>query len=252
MADPTALYVLPAFGVVMAGDHDSRRATYGDASWRATARAELDSGRYVDVRWHHFVVAESNQAQLVGRSVAELAAERGVHPLDVVLDVALAEGLEPRFTAAFANDDPSAVGALITEPGCVLGLSDAGAHVSQICDAFMPVDYLARWVRDRSLATVQAGVRRLTGELSDLIGLSTRGYLRPGYAADVVVLEWDDLDPGPVRRVRDLPAGGDRLVADAPKGIRHVLVNGNPIRTDHRPVSGAPLAGHLLDNRPAT
>jgi N-acyl-D-amino-acid deacylase len=167
-----------------------------------------------------------------------------------MLDLAIADRLDTRFTVVFANDDPAAIAALLAEPGCVLGLSDAGAHVSQICDAFMPLDFLAHWVRDRELATVQHGVRRVTGELADMIGLRTRDYVRSGYAADLVVLDWDDLSPGPVRRVRDLPAGGDRLVADAPQGLRHVLVNGNPIRTGHEPVEGAPLAGHLLDNRP--
>jgi N-acyl-D-aspartate/D-glutamate deacylase len=151
----------------------------------------------------------------------------------------------------FANDDPAAITALLAEPACVLGLSDAGAHVSQICDAFMPLDFLANWVRARSLATVQAGVRRLTGELADLIGLRDRGYVRPGHAADLLVLNWEDLDPGPLRRVHDLPAGGDRLVADQPAGVRHIFVNGTPIRLDHTPASGAPRAGQLLDNRPA-
>lgn len=250
MADPTSLYALPSFAsVTAAGDHATRRSVYRDEAWRARARAELDSGRFIDVRWDRFTVAETHQCGRAGRTVAELAAG-DTHPFDVMLDLALADGLDTRFTVVFANDDPTAVAALLTEPGCVLGLSDAGAHVSQICDAFMPLDFLAHWVRERELATVQAGVRRLTGELADLIGLRRRGYLRPGYAADLVVLDWHDLDPGPLRRVRDLPACGDRLVADAPRGLRHILVNGNPIRADHAPVDDAPLAGQLLDNRP--
>jgi N-acyl-D-aspartate/D-glutamate deacylase len=169
-----------------------------------------------------------------------------------VLDLALSEGLTTRFTVSFANDDPDAVRSLLAEPGCVLGLSDAGAHVSQLCDAGMPIDYLAHWVRDREITTVQNGIRRLSGELADMLGLRGRGYLRPGSAADVVVLDWEDLAPGPVRRVHDLPAGGDRLVADDPGGLRHILVNGRAIRLDHAPVADAPLAGQLLDNRPST
>jgi N-acyl-D-amino-acid deacylase len=251
MADPTTLYVLPSFAAVMAADRTGRLALYGDVGWRAGARAEIDAGRHVDVRWDRFTVAETRRPALAGRTIAEIAAETRAHPFDAMLDLAVADDLDTRFSVVFANDDPAAIGALLAEPGCVLGLSDAGAHVSQICDAFMPLDYLAKWVRDRGLTSVQAGVRRLTGELADLIGLRTRGYVRPGYAADLVVLDWDDLDPGPLRRVHDLPAGGDRLVADRPAGVRHILVNGNPIRADHRPVAGAPLAGQLLDNRPA-
>jgi N-acyl-D-aspartate/D-glutamate deacylase len=250
MADPTSLYMLPSFAAVMAGDHAARRAIYEDAAWRATARTELDAGRYVDVRWDRFVVAETNRTELVGMTAAQLAARDGVHALDAVLDLALSDALTTRFTVSFANDDPAAVQALLQEPGCVLGLSDAGAHVSQLCDASMPLDYLAHWVRDRGVTSVEAGIRRLTGELADLLGLRGRGYVRPGYAADLVVLEWDELSPGPVRRVHDLPAGGDRLVADDPRGLRHILVNGRAIRRDHAPVADTPRPGQILDNRP--
>jgi N-acyl-D-amino-acid deacylase len=166
-----------------------------------------------------------------------------------MLDIALADELSSRFTINFANDDPDAVAALLQEPGCVLGLSDAGAHIGQICDAVMPLDFLAHWVRDRELMTAEAGIRRLTGELADLTGLHGRGYLAEGAAADVVVLDWKALDPGPTRRIVDFPAGGDRLVADAPRGLRHVLVNGTPIRRDDEPVSPAPRPGQLLSNR---
>jgi N-acyl-D-aspartate/D-glutamate deacylase len=250
MADPTTFYMVPAFAAVVAADRDGRQALYRDGAWRAAARAEIDSGRHVDVRWDRFTVSESRQQAMLGLAITDIAAATRAHPFDAALDCALADELETRFTVVFANDDPAAIGALLTEPGCVLGLSDAGAHVSQVCDASMPLDFLANWVRDRGLATVQAGVRRLTGELADLIGLRTRGYVRPGHAADLLVLDWDDLDPGPVRRVHDLPAGADRLVADQPAGVRHILVNGTPIRLDHTPVAGAPLAGQLLDNRP--
>jgi N-acyl-D-amino-acid deacylase len=142
---------------------------------------------------------------------------------------------------------------LLRTEGCVLGLSDAGAHVGQICDAVLPTDFLAGWVRDRQVMTVEAGVRKLTGELADLLELRDRGRLVPGAWADVVVLDWDELDPGPLRRVVDFPAGGDRLTADAPRGYRHVLVNGRPIRRDGAPLELAPheRPGRLLDNRPA-
>jgi N-acyl-D-aspartate/D-glutamate deacylase len=130
----------------------------------------------------------------------------------------------------------------------VLGLSDAGAHVGQMCEALMPMDFLASWVRDRSLTTPEAGIRRLTGELADLLRLNGRGYLRPGYAADIVVLDWGALDPGPIRRVWDLPANGNRLIADEPRGLRHVLVNGEAIRLEGKLQESRCLPGQLLDN----
>jgi N-acyl-D-aspartate/D-glutamate deacylase len=246
MADPTTFYMVPAFAQVAAASPEERPAIYRDPEWRRQACAELDSGAYVDIRWPTFVVSETTDDTVLGSSLAALAEKENRHPLEIALDIALRDHLTTRFTINFANNDPAAVTALLREPGLVLGLSDAGAHVSQICDAPMPLDYLSNWVRDRKLCSPEAGIHRLTGELAAVIGLDRRGLLAEGYAADVAVLEWDNLDPGEVRRVHDFPAGGDRLVADAPRGLRHVLVNGVPIRRDHAPSWPATLPGQIL------
>jgi N-acyl-D-aspartate/D-glutamate deacylase len=206
----------------------------------------MSSGAHVDVRFDTMVVAETRDAALAGRGVTDLASERGVDPFDVMCDVALADDLTTRFVVTFANDDPDAVRALLVEEGCVLGLSDAGAHAGQMCDAAMPTEFLSAWVRDREIMPLEAGIRRLTGDLADLIGLPGRGYLAPGFFGDLVVLDWDRLDPGPVRRVQDLPGNGDRLITDRPEGVVHVVVNGEPIRRDERQLPLDRLPGGLL------
>jgi N-acyl-D-amino-acid deacylase len=247
MAEPTVFAMVPAFGEVLAGDKAQRMRLYGDPEWRDRARHEIHHGRHVDARFETFTIGETPRRELEGRSVVELARERGCDPFDVVCDVALADDLGTRFSVTFANDDVDAVRALLAAEGCVLGLSDAGAHTGQICDAAMPTDFLANWVRDRALMSPEAGIRRLTGELADLLDLPARGYVAPGYWADLVVLDWDQLAPGPTRRVRDLPGGGDRLVTDQPSGVVHVVVNGVPIRADERPLVELPtLPGRLL------
>ena len=114
----------------------------------------------------------------------------------------------------------------MTQPGAVFGQSDAGAHVAQLCDANMPTELLAHWVRDRNAMTLEHAVHKLTAEPADLFGQPDRGRLAPGAAADLVVLDLAQLDPGPLRRVRDLPGDEERLVADDPRGVEHVLVNG--------------------------
>jgi N-acyl-D-aspartate/D-glutamate deacylase len=148
-----------------------------------------------------------------------------------MFDLALEEDLATRFSVTFANDDETAVRDLLLGEGCIIGLSDAGAHAAQICDAVLPTDFLSRWVRDRALMPLEAGVHKLTGELADLLQIE-RGYLREGLPADVVVFDYGMLSTGPIRRVHDLPGGGDRLIADAPTGIEHILVNGVAIRRD--------------------
>jgi len=85
--------------------------------------------------------------------------------------------------------------------------------------------------------TVEDAVHRLTKSQADLFGLVDRGELRPGAFADVVVFDPATVAPGPVRRIADFPAGSERLTADAPSGVRHVLVNGVPIRIDEQQVA---------------
>ena len=166
----------------------------------------------------------------------------------MVCDLALDDDLRTRFNVTFANDEEDGVTRLLTSEGCVLGLSDAGAHVGQICDAVMPTDFLSAWVRDRELMPVERGIRKLTGELGDLLGIG-RGYLREGAPADVVVIDWEHLGPGPIRRVHDMPANGERLIADAPTGIDAIVVNGVPIAEAGKAIPGV-LPGTTL--RPVT
>jgi N-acyl-D-aspartate/D-glutamate deacylase len=87
-------------------------------------------------------------------------------------------------------------------------------------------------VRERQIMPLERAVRKLTGEAADMFGLDHRGYLREDYWADVTVFDPATVDTGPQRRLRDLPADGQRLTAEEPVGMRHVLVNGMPIRRD--------------------
>ena len=125
----------------------------------------------------------------------------------------------------------------------MLGLSDAGAHVAQLCDAPLPTDLLGTWVRDRQVMPLERAVRKLTGEPADMFGLVRRGYLGAGDRADVCVFDPASVGTGPLRRVHDFPAGGERLTAEEPSGVRHVLVNGTPIRRDEAQVSLEQLPG---------
>ena len=89
---------------------------------------------------------------------------------------------------------------------------------------------------------LERAVHKLTGEPASVFGLDDRGVLEVGRAADVVVFDPDTVAPGPLRRVVDFPADGERLTADAPVGVRHVLVNGVAIRVDGAMVPEAQAA----------
>jgi N-acyl-D-amino-acid deacylase len=230
LIEPTSFYQMAAFAEIAHLPHEQRHTLYRDASWRARASAGLSATGLLETRWDTLRIVEApTHPELIGSAVGKIAADRGAAPFDVMCDISLDDGLLTRFSITFANDDEDGIRRLVQTDGCIMGLSDAGAHVGQICDAVMPTDFLSSWVRDREVLSVEAGIRKLSGEIADVVGID-RGYLRVGAPADVVVLDYDRLDPGPLRRVHDMPAGGDRITADAPVGIDHILVNGVPTR----------------------
>jgi len=245
MREPTSFYQMPAFAELVAIPENERERLFADPKWRARVTEQFDSGQWINPGWATFTVAESKRhTDLIGRSVLSISQERGGTPWDIVCDLALEENLETRFEIVFANDDLEGVSELLKGEGCILGLSDAGAHVGQICDAVMPTDFLSNWVRDRGLMSIEEGVHKVSGEIARVAGLRDRGELREGCHADVVVLDWEALSSGPERRVHDFPAAGERLTADEPCGLDHVLVAGIPTRSEGKSVL------HRLDRLP--
>ena len=244
LEEPFTLNTRASFRALMDRPREQRIAAYRDPAWRAKAAEELATG-YV-FRWHKLSVAESpSRPELANRPVLALADELGVSPLDAVLDLSLADDLKTRFWSVAANDDPEVVAWLIPRDNVLIGLADSGAHVSQLCDACFATDLLGNWVRERGVMPLERAVHKLTGEPAGVYGLHDRGTVEVGRAADLVVFDPDTVAPGPLRRVRDFPADGERLTADAPVGVTHVLVNGVPIR-EHGVPHVDPRPGRVL------
>lgn len=244
LEEPFTLNMRPSFAALMDLDRDGRVAAYRDPQWREQAWEDVSGrGGLLPFNWPALSVAESEtRPDLVGRSVVELAEEQGVTPLDAMLDLSLADDLRTRFNSTLANDDTDAIAWLLPRDGMLIGLADSGAHVSQLCDACFATDLLGNWVRDRAVMPLERAVHKLTAEPAALYGLSDRGVVAPGMAADLVVFDPDTVAPGPLRRVVDFPADGERLTADRPEGVRHVLVNGVAIRVDGQMVAEAQAA----------
>jgi N-acyl-D-amino-acid deacylase len=240
MTEPFSFNRAASFKALVGKSNEERVAAYSDPSWRAKAREELAAARMLQETWEAVTVAESrDHPELEDRSIASLAAERGVEPLDVVLDLAIEEDLTTRYRTVIANDNVELVTQVLHEDQVLLGLSDAGAHVGQLCDACLPTDLLGNWVRDRETYSMEEAIRKLTSEPAEVFGFQDRGVLEAGKAADVVVFDPATVGPGKLHRVQDFPANGERLVADNPSGMMHVLVNGTPIRVDGEPDAAA-------------
>jgi N-acyl-D-aspartate/D-glutamate deacylase len=237
----------PELRPVSAADFAGRKRIYADPAFRDALKARVDRGA-LRPRFYGMVLSEhAPDPSLCERTVEDLAAERNVHPVDLALDLALDAELESRFRFEAANTDDEDVAELLVHPASMLGLSDAGAHASQLCDAGAPTTLLGKWVREKGTLTLEEGVRRLTSEPAEIFGVKGRGRLEVGLAADVAVFDPARVGCQPVRRVHDFPAGADRLVADA-TGIRFVIVNGTVIREDGRDALGAgdALPGRVL------
>jgi N-acyl-D-amino-acid deacylase len=235
MVEPFTLNTSPIIAELVPKSLDERRSAYADPAWRNRVREGWASGSGLLPRWDTYEIMESAaHPGLVGRRLLEVAAEQSKEPFDALLDLTVAEPDMRliRVKAVLANDDPDGVAMLLNEPGCTLGLSDAGAHVGQLCDAPLPTDLLGTWVRERRVLSLEDAIHKLTKVQADLFGFDDRGEIAIGKAADIVVFDPATVAPGPVHRVRDFPANAERLTADAPVGMDRLYVNGTPVIVD--------------------
>ncbi len=212
-----------------------RKVTLGNPAVRTalaedfrTVRTRVFSGDWADI-----VVTNTRpeHRSAVGRSIADVARAAGRDPIDAFLDLALAEDLKTGFKILdFANRDQDALATMLRHPHAVIGLSDGGAHTKLFSLGKYPVEFLAHWVRDRELMSLEEAHWRLSFVPSWLIGLHDRGVLREGMAADVIVYDLEGLSiaPSEPEMRYDLPGGEGRLIQRA-SGIDYTIVNGQVV-----------------------
>jgi N-acyl-D-aspartate/D-glutamate deacylase len=240
------------FRPVSAADHDGKKQLYADPGFRAEVWAKLD-GRVPETFKNGFrrtVISEvKGQPELNERALFDVAAERGLTPVELMFDLGLATDLQARFRMPVANHEEDEVLELLQSKDTVLGLSDAGAHASQLCDACLTTYLFRRWVREKQAITLAEAVRMVTSRPAEVFGIHDRGRLAVGLAADVVIFDPETIGDEPLERVWDFPGGADRLVSGA-TGIDAVIVNGTILRRHNEDCLAAdgPLPGRLLRN----
>ncbi|HWP67050.1 MAG TPA: amidohydrolase family protein [Candidatus Limnocylindria bacterium] len=183
------------------------------------------------------------------RSVARLAAARGVHPGRLLLDTYVESDLRCLFLVAIYNWDLDAALAMLQHPAALPSLGDSGAHTSQTCDMGVPTFVLAYWVRERRALPLEAAVRALSAVPAAHWGIPDRGRLAPGCFADINILDLDRLDLCLPEVRHDLPGGATNLAQRA-VGYRATIVNGQVALRDGQPTGRA--AGRVLRNALAT
>ena len=140
-----------------------------------------------------------------------------------------------------------AIAEMLVDDTIIMGLADAGAHVGQILDASQPTWFLTHWARDRGLVTIERAVQRLSSDTADFVGLSNRGRLVRGAAADINVIDWDGLSLPVPEFSHDLPKGAGRWIQRA-DGYVATVVNGT-VALEHGEHTGE-LPGTVLRSGP--
>lgn len=250
MHEPYVFEGLTSWQPAMALHGEQAAALYRDPAFRDSVKRELAhrARRMFNGEWDKIFVrqaAHPENAQYEGQPLSQLAAERGVHPMDFLLDLSLAEKLDTVFTATLLNSDEEAVGRMLCDEHGMLSLSDAGAHLTFLCDAGFGLHFLGHWVRDKGLMPFEQAVRRLTSHPADAFGIRDRGRIVEGAHADLLLIDPVNVGRGTARRIYDLPAGASRLHTPA-RGVHGVWVNGVQVADDEGILPEAPNAGQVL------
>jgi N-acyl-D-aspartate/D-glutamate deacylase len=212
--EPYPFMALSAFDRVKAAKSAELPAIYADPGFRAQFREDLR-----DPKPGILFSGDWTKVELDGVPLPQLA--QGRDPLDWFCE----RPLETQMIAKLFQNDDAGVAPLLKHEAGVLALSDAGAHLIYFCDAGFGLHFLAHWVRETRTFTMAEGVRRLTADPAKKYRIPERGEIRPGACADLLLFDPKSVGLSNLRRVRDLPGGGARMIRE-PAGVHGVWVNG--------------------------
>ncbi len=251
LASPYPVEGLASWRPALGLQGEALKSVLRNPDFRDAVRGELAAPavfRLFNGEWDALQVTEAASdagRALEHRPLGQMARERGLDPLDLMLDTALEEDLQTVFTAMLLNSDEDAVAQLLTHPHSIVSLSDAGAHLTFFNDAGFGLHLMGHWARDRGAMSLAEAVRRLTSAPAAVFGFKDRGQLREGLAADLLLFDPKTIARGPKQRVFDLPGGAPRLHTDA-VGVHGVWVNGQQVADAQGLRSDTPRAGRLL------
>ncbi len=204
--------------------------------------------RISNENWDYLTVMEVKKPalrHLEGKIIGQLAREQMREPWDVFLDLGLADDLDTMFDCRLFNTDEKKVSELLRHPCAAVALSDAGAHLSFLCDAGFGLHLFGHWARERGDMTLEQAVRAVTSTVADAYRIPHRGRIAAGAWADLMLFDPATVGRGEKRRVNDLPTGASRL--DTPAvGLHGVWVNGVRTVDAKGVIAGCGRPGRLL------
>lgn len=249
LKEPFLLDMNPVFNKLSGADPASRMQAYASEDFRSEFHRMIEGGALTDAFAKAVVSYSRLHPEYQERLLPQLAAEKGKRIADFMLDLVIEEELDTRIRMPVANADESEVATMLGNDHVVLGLSDAGAHASQLCDACYSTHLLGHWVRETGVLSLERAVQMLTSLPATVFGIADRGLLAVDRPADIVIFDPDTVGASPLQRVTDQPAGAERLISRA-RGIEAVIVNGTLLRqADEDQIAGnGALPGRLLRN----
>jgi N-acyl-D-aspartate/D-glutamate deacylase len=235
----------PTWKAAMFSPVPARKQMFADAELRKKLRAEAIGDQSPSVfpkRWDVIMVdhvkLEKNRS-LEGKSVQDIAEAQKKDGLDCFLDLSLEEDLETRFVHINTQGDPKAVCEILKHPAVMIGQSDAGAHMGYDARFGYCTAFLGRWVRGYGIMNLEEAVAKLTFRVASVFGLSDRGLLRPGLAADIAVFDPATINTLEPEYVRDLPGNETRMIQRA-TGVPFTVVNGEVVIENGAPTGALP------------
>jgi len=253
LTDPYMMLSHSAFDVVKSSTPDALPGIYRSAEFREAFRHNLKQpkeGILFLGNWRHIEVGQTVRPEnqtLEGLSIQALADQQGLDPVDVFLDLALSEDLGTHFVGKFFNNNDEGVAPSLKHPASVITLSDAGAHLTYMCDAGFGLYFLSHWVRDTGHFTLSEGIRRITSEPADRFRIPERGRLAVGLPADLLLFDPLTVGISKPLPLQDLPGGGTRMVRTA-TGVHGVWVNGVKVHDGQDYVAHEHGPGKVLDH----
>jgi N-acyl-D-amino-acid deacylase len=232
--------IKPAFGDKSI---EAQKKFYAGAEFRGAFENELQRRAVLCDIWHRAKVKEVTNPALKSaewKTINELARERGANPVDLFFDLAIADDLRLVYMMPLLDINEERVARKVSDPRTMIGISDGGAHVDMLCNAGYPTYLLGYFARDKQAITLEHAVKRITSEPARFFGMSDRGELRAGMAADITVFDFDRIGSPERPEIRDdFPGGGRRLVTQA-EGIEYTIVNGTVLYESRRHTGALP------------
>ncbi len=191
-----------------------------------------------------FIVSVKNPEfqQYENMNIVEAGKRMGKHPVDAMLDIAVADGLATEFYSAAVNTNIEGFKELMGSELTIPGVSDGGAHTKFFMGGVYPTEFLMK-VRDHNVMSLEAAHWRLSTQPALCAGFKNRGTLREGTPADIVIYDLNKLAVKPMEIAHDFPGGEWRRVKRA-EGYDKILVNGE-VTLDQGEPTGA-MSGRLL------